>query len=256
MRRYSYSKISSFLRCPRLFRFRYLDRAEPERLSLALPVGSATHDAVGWEVSERARGREPTAAEIHQVFRELLEARVEISSCAVVGNVEEAIETGRRMVDAYVAFGRIQGVSTIEGEHQAEIGGDLSLEGRIDFVRDDESGVELVELKTSARAWSQSQADLSLQAASYSILTGIPTVRYVIITKAKAAKVQELVTRCDKRRLAQLRDTIREVDTAICAGAFPRNISPMTCGGCEFRNRCLGTPVHTVSRRGTQSVPA
>lgn len=244
-RRYSFSKVSTYLRCPRLFRFRYIDKAEREHLSLALPMGSAMHDCVQWDVAERQSGREPNEAEMHGVFTELLEARVEIAGCPVVGDVAEAIDTGKRMIEAYSAWGRIQDVSLIEGEHLANISHDLSLEGRVDFVRDTEESVELVELKTSARAWSQSQADLSLQAASYALLSGISQVRYVILKKGKKPKVQELVTHCDQGRTDRLRDTIAEVDAAINAGAFPRNSTPMTCGGCEFRNRCLGSSLPT-----------
>ncbi len=240
-RRYSFSKVSTYLRCPRLFRFRYVDKAEREHLSLALPMGSAMHDAVQWDVSERQNGREPTEEEIYAVFTELLEARVEISACPVVGDIPEAIETAKRMIEAYCAWGRIQDVSLIEGEHMANISHELSLEGRVDFVRDTAESVELVELKTSARAWSPAQAEYSLQAAAYSLLSGISQVRYIILTKTKAPKVQELVTLCDQNRTDQLRDTIAEVDTAVQAGAFPRNASPMTCGGCEFRNRCLNS---------------
>lgn len=242
-RRYSFSKVSTYLRCPRLFRLRYVERAEPERLSLALPLGSAMHDAVQWDVAERERGHEPSAEDIHKVFRELLEARVEVSACPVTGGLSEAVETGRRMILAYTAWGRIQDVSTIEGEHHVSLG-DIDFEGRIDFVRDGDT-VELLELKTSARAWSQMQADLSLQAASYSLLAGIEDVRFIVLTKSKAAKVQEIVTHCGEPRLRVLRDTIHQVDAAIQAGCFPRNPSVMTCSGCEFRNRCLGVP--TVS---------
>ena len=68
MRRYSFSKISTYLRCPRLYRHRYIDRDEPERLSLALPIGSAMHDAVQWEVSARTKGHVPDVAEITKVL--------------------------------------------------------------------------------------------------------------------------------------------------------------------------------------------
>ena len=71
MSRYSFSKVSTYLRCPRLFRFRYLDRAAPERLSLALPLGSAMHDAIQWDVSERFHGSEPTPAEIARRCQEI-----------------------------------------------------------------------------------------------------------------------------------------------------------------------------------------
>lgn len=242
MRRYSFSKLSTFLRCPRLFRLRYLDRAEAEHLSLALPLGSGIHDCLQWEVAERSRGNEPTVDEIAAVLRELVEARVGIADCPVEGDVKEAVATGRRMIEAYVSWGRLQGVTAIEGEHHAAIDEEFELEGRVDFVRD-AGDVEIVELKTAARSWTQAQADLSLQAASYGLLTGLWQVRFVVLTKTKAPKVQELVTHVGAERLALLRDTIREVDAAVQAGSFPRNISPMTCGGCEFRNRCLGTSV-------------
>ena len=147
----------------------------------------------------------------------------------VVGDTKEATETGKRMIEAYCAWGRIQGVKVIEGEHHARLSQDLTLEGRVDFVRDDEDEIELVELKTSARAWSGAQSELSLQAAAYALLSGISKVRYVILTKSKAPKVQELVTLCDQARIDRLRDTISEVDIAIRAGAFPRNTSrPVT----------------------------
>ena len=256
MRRYSFSKTSTFLRCPRLYRFRYLDRAEPEHLSVALPMGSAMHDAIQWDVAQRGTGDEPCAEEIHHVYRELLEARIELSDCPVQGEPEEAIETGRRMIDAYVAWGRVQDVASIEGEHAANIGDELVLEGRIDFVRDGHD-VEILELKTAARSWTQDQADLSLQAASYSLLTGIDQVRFVVLTKTKQPKVQELVTHVGPERRALLCDTVSEVDRAVRVGSFPRNVSPMTCRGCEFRNRCLGTkalePV-TVSTASTVSI--
>lgn len=249
-RRYSYSKISTFLRCPRLYRLRYEDRAAPERLSLALPMGSAMHDAVQWEVAERGRGREPETGEIHEVYRELLLARIEISACPVQGELEEASETGRRMIEAYDAWGRLQDIKTIEGEHRSAITDELDLEGRIDFIRDGET-VEVVELKTAARAWSEAQANLSLQAAAYGMLSGIRKVRFVIVTKTKQPKVQELETEVGPERIELLRDTVREVDAAVRAGSFPRNISPMTCSGCEFRNRCL-----SVSRGWAHSIPA
>jgi hypothetical protein len=131
MRRYSFSKLSTFLRCPR----RYLDRAEPEHLCLALPLGSAMPDAVQWEVSRRGMGEEPAADEIHHVFQELLDARLEIADCPVQGERDEAIATGRRMIGAYIAWGRIQDVSTIEGEHLGPVIGGTSVNSVIQKLK-------------------------------------------------------------------------------------------------------------------------
>ena len=103
-------------------------------------------------------------------------------------------------------------------------------------------------MRIQRRGRSRSRAAVSLQAASYSLLSGIEIVRYIIITKTRAPKIQELVTHCGEPRLRLMRDTIRQVDAAIQAGCFPRNTSVMTCSGCEFRNRCLGTAVPLPSQ--------
>jgi len=43
----SYSQISTYLNCPLRYRFQYVENRPQERISIALPFGSAIHMAIG-----------------------------------------------------------------------------------------------------------------------------------------------------------------------------------------------------------------
>lgn len=240
MSRYSYSKVSSFLRCPRAYRLRYLDDAPTERTSLALPFGSSFHDAVEHDVRERAAGRAPTPEALHAKFREMFAARVEIAGPDLDGDPAAALPLAAGMLEAYRAADPLRGLApAVEKRVAAEIAPGLELEGYVDFVVEG-AAPEIVELKTSARAWSQSQADWSLQGDAYALLTGVPAVRFVVVTKTKRPAVQELRTTSTPERRRRLIETVRDVDAAVRAGAFPRHATPQNCVRCEYRDRCLG----------------
>ena len=51
MPHWSYSAFQTYLTCPLKYKFRYIDKAEPERTSSCFPFGRAFHAAL----SERAR---------------------------------------------------------------------------------------------------------------------------------------------------------------------------------------------------------
>jgi CRISPR/Cas system-associated exonuclease Cas4 (RecB family) len=240
MSRYSYSKVASFLRCPRAFRLRYLDDAPTERTSLALPFGSSFHDAVEHDMRERAAGTTPTVEALHAKFREMFAARVEIAGPDVDGDPAAAVPLAEKMLAAYRAADPLRGLApAVEKRVVAEIAPGLELEGFVDFFVDGETP-EVVELKTSARAWCQSQADWSLQGDAYALLTGASVVRFVVVTKTKQPAVQELRTYPSPERRRRLVETVRDVDAAVRAGAFPRHATPQNCVRCEYRDRCLG----------------
>ena len=56
----SVSQITCYLQCPRKYKFRYIERREPERRAVELAFGSAVHASVAWWATERVAGREPT----------------------------------------------------------------------------------------------------------------------------------------------------------------------------------------------------
>lgn len=155
-------------------------------------------------------------------------------------SLEEIYDQAKRMMEAYLQE-PLTGINSIEQSFRVPIDHSIELEGFIDFLRDD----EVIELKTSGRSYSQFQVDLNLQATCYAAammrsrkLDSV-AVRFVVITKTRVPKVQNLVTWRSKEGLDLLASVARNVDQGIQNGVFPRNQCVMNCAKCEYRHACL-----------------
>ena len=65
----SSSQITTYLMCPRKYRYRYSDKLEPESRSANMAFGSAVHAAIAWWWQERIDGRSPKDEDAMRVFR-------------------------------------------------------------------------------------------------------------------------------------------------------------------------------------------
>lgn len=124
-----------------------------------------------------------------------------------------------------------------------------------DLIYGDENGVTIRELKTSKRAYSQSQVDTALQATCYANAVyyqtrGIwPTVEYAVLTKTKTTKAQLLTTTRSLDDLGRLGDLVQTIEQAVTAGVFYPIESPMNCSGCPYRAECLEWKPTTPTER-------
>lgn len=242
----SYSQVSTWLRCPRLYRYRYVDRAEPEKVGMSLLLGSAVHDSLGAEGARRLEGNEGGLDYALRSFREMLLVKVEHPEALVdMGekSLIEHFEVGEGLIRAYFEHGPVDRLLAVEKEFELDLGGDLTLAGVIDFVVQGEEGPEVVELKTAARSWSELQAKLSMQVAIYAMaLDGEESVpvTYRVLVKNKTPKVQEFRLDPEAGSSERTLDTIREVAGGIEAACFPRNCSVQTCSGCAYFKHCQG----------------
>ena len=114
----------------------------------------------------------------------------------------------------------------------------------IDFVIQGADGPEVVELKTSARSWSQLQAELSPQGSIYAMALGkgereVP-VTYRVLVKTKAPKVQELRLVHSPKENGRISEVAQAVRRNLETGAFPRNEGVQTCSGYSYRRQCQG----------------
>ena len=235
MRTYSYSRISTYLRCPRLARFRYVDKIPPESVSVALPLGSAIHDIVAFSVNHP----EADPDQLQKALQDFLLSRIDETEAPVDfkgKTLEEVWEQAKGMFQAYLEE-PLTGVKSTEQHFEIPVG-DVRLQGFIDFLKDD----EIVELKTAARSYSQMQVDLNLQATCYAaaVMNGDPVcVRFLVLTKAKIPKLQSLTTWRSTEDVKILTSVVEGVDRGFHEGVFPRNLSVQTCSGCEYRGSCL-----------------
>ncbi|MBC8328209.1 MAG: hypothetical protein H8E31_05620, partial [Planctomycetes bacterium] len=79
----------------------------------------------------------------------------------------KAALVGEGLIKAYFEHGPVDNLLAVEKEFELDLGEGLMLAGVIDFVIQGADGPEVVELKTSARSWSQLQAELSPQGSIY-----------------------------------------------------------------------------------------
>lgn len=251
---WSYSKLQTYLRCPALFRFRYIEEAVPESTSMALLLGSAIHGAVTLLHSKAFQGHSVELEPVLDTFRAQLTASVDkaerhVSYPKVSPDLRSNIELGERMLSCYFESQGAGKTVALEQELRAPLqkrgGGETSLPllGYVDRIGETDGTLVVIELKTSARSWSQADVDLSSQISSYALLmkdAGYEDCRYryEILTKTKDSKLQILETRRTERDMDRLVDQFLHLEGAVEAGVFPRNESSMNCMGCEFRKRC------------------
>ena len=243
---FSVSQVTTYLSCPRKYRFRYLDRREPEHRSADLALGSAVHSAIEWYQVERIAGVEPELSSVLRIFR------CDWHSQGALGDLtfdedekpEDLNQLGRELVRLFVERFRDEPPpSAVEERFEVFVRHPktgallpVPLVGYFDLVGPGYVG----EMKTTARRSPVSAWSLQLSAYSHAQrrLTGErPTMRVIQLVKTKVPKVEveELVV--SEQEENWFVEVAVEVYAAITAGAFPPSPSWM-CGRCEYRRAC------------------
>jgi RecB family exonuclease len=123
---------------------------------------------------------------------------------------------------------------------------DRALVGTLDLIeRDAEGRIVVVDLKTSARKYTDLQADASLQLSVYSYATAMNgladqedlRLRFDVLTKTKQPELCRYWTQRDRAANLRLFRLVAEVLHAIEAGVFHPNPG-WQCKDCPFRSRC------------------
>jgi len=243
----SVSQITTWLACPRKYRFRYVDKREPESRSGNLAFGSAVHSAIEWWHNERIAGRVPELANALRIFRADWTAQVTDPLLDLEERTPEELQAvGEALVTLFVERFANDPPPTV-AEQRFEVvlrdpaTGNLlpvPLVGVLDAVED---GL-CWELKTAARKNHISDYSLQLAAYSYAVreTTGVrPRIRVVQLVKTKVPKIEVEETMLSDREEAWFAEVAAEVYDAITRGAFPPNPSWM-CPRCEYRGACRG----------------
>jgi len=122
-----------------------------------------------------------------------------------------------------------------------------TLAGVVDLVeRDENGGIELVELKTASRAYSPGQIQYSHQPSFYAWALQqmeiidpdkLANVRYDILTKTKTPKLQQLTTTRNQKQIQRSLQLTKEILRAIELQVFFRN-QGWQCEDCQFKSIC------------------
>lgn len=249
----SVSSLKTFLSCPRKFRLKYIDKEHSSHRSAALALGSAWHATIGRLLFDHAQGGTSRPDELKEHLRVELAKELRGDGPPVLfedGEDErQLVDTCVRMLEVFIKRVQLpQRVHAIELAfsvrlHDPDTGEVLPvpLIGSVDAVVEDD-GVELWELKSGKRRWSQDQLDFDFQATAYRIgvRDQVPDrvrLKLLVTTKARSPDVQVERLLRSKRDENDLMSTASGVVRGVRAGA-DHPVRSWTCKSCEVAGAC------------------
>ena len=256
----SHSQIFTYLNCSLKYQFRYVLRLPPERISLALPFGSAIHKAIEFYYRSLIEDKEASLEHLQELFSDHLSHELNEKGNLVVfkkdaPDQDSAITLGCAMLNAFHKNADLKGCRVIAVElplaatlYTTEgTPADIDLIGVIDLLIEGQSGsLIVVDQKTAARTKTQSDVDSDLQMTAYTYLLAanryvFPTAsvqcRFDVLRKLKSPKLEHYHTRrgaSERRRLARIATAVL---AGIEAGVFIPSRSWM-CADCEYAKAC------------------
>ncbi len=252
----SFTQIDQYLRCPLKYRFIYVDRLEPEFVPAALAFGSGIHGAAAFLFRGRADGAAPSLADVQAFFEgywkletgnrpiRFGEKDTKESLLDLAGRMLEVLHRNQEPGTEIVGVEQPFDVPLIDLDTGEVL--DRALVGTLDLIeRDAEGRIVVVDLKTSARKYTDLQVDASLQLSVYSYATAMNgladqedlRLRFDVLTKTKQPELCRYWTQRDRAANLRLFRLVAEVLHAIEAGMFHPNPG-WQCKDCPFRSRC------------------
>lgn len=249
----SYSSISTYLLCPRAWRYKYIDKL-PSKPSAALVFGSAIHEAVediihantlDWPVDIEASWRR---AWEQQMSKEPFEPDGECTPESLFNDGHRLLaDKSVQQIILDLRAARVEGGEPlIEQRIELRVPGvPLPVIGFIDVILSDGT---LADFKTSARAWDSAKAGNEMQPLVYlgamlqakRAVSG--TFRHIVLVKTKKPQIQCIDTYRSISEVFWLLDTIQHVWAGISAGVFPCNTAGWKCTPqyCDAWQVCRG----------------
>lgn len=245
----SVSQISTWMQCPRKYRFQYLDKLPWPAVSSSLTFGTSVHAALAALSQARLEGEEPTLDDLHGAYRVAWAAEakpIEMKD----GETPEALDAMARAMLA-VALEQPRGgrVLAVEEPFRIELApGVPPLVGVIDLIEERDGRAVIVEHKTGAARFTDQRVADDYQPTAYALAAlemGLPgvksiedvEVRFNVLLKLKKPTIDDRPTRRSARQAEELREVARAVWTAREHGVFPPNRG-WACATCPFREPC------------------
>ena len=258
---WSYSSVSQYLKCPLQFYFERILKLPRRSKSDALVLGSSLHSALAVYHLKLQADEPVTTQEIHTAYLDAWKDQCGEGQIVASGekSLSDSRDLGISLVDVYLKEPPSGTIIAVESPILAPIAnshGDY-LEKPIlvvaDLITRQEDGtLQVNEIKTSGRAFSESDVATSLQPTFYANalyeLTGEePDVEFTVLVKTKTPKVQKIQAIRNVSDFRRLGDIIEAVGRSIEAESFYPIESPMNCSGCSFYRECrewTGNRVH------------
>ena len=260
----SHNQIFTYATCSLKYRFHYVERRPPERVSIALPFGGAIHTAIETAYrSIRDKGRVEPVGTLIEVFEEVLNLDLENATVPIVykkGTPDRAatLEMGKALLEVFhesivQTAQTVQQVVAVELPLSATLYTDegtateFKLVGVLDLLLMDVAGeIVVVDHKTAVQPMNQTAADENLQMSAYAYLlatnkyvfpTSTVKCRFDVLRKLKTPKLEQVHT----ARTAQHRKRFAKIANAVLAGIDAGIYMPQACwmcADCAYSDAC------------------
>ena len=257
----SHSQISCWSQCSLRYELQYIRQLPPERVSIALPFGSAIHAAVElYFRTLKNQGRIEPLEALWRRFEDCLSLDLDNTDVPVIfkrdmSDKSAAIEMGKAMLEAFHDSFDLADMEIVDVELPLSAtlytdsgeATDYKLFGVLDLILLDANGeLVVVDVKTAAKGISQSAASEDTQLSAYSYLTSANQLSpalsdvkctFLVLRKLKNPRLEKISTvrnPIHRKRFARMANIVL---SAIEKRIFlPR--PSWRCGDCGFRNSC------------------
>jgi putative RecB family exonuclease len=257
----SHSQIAAYLNCSLKYRFMYVEARPQERISIALPFGSAIHASLErYYRSLKEKGvKEPLGVLLnyfeHHINLEMDRTDIPIVFKKETPDRDAVIDMGNAMLEAFHEGVNLSGFEIVDIERPLSARlytdegqpTDLKLIGVLDLVLKDEAGrIIAVDNKTAAKSYAQATVDDDNQLTCYAYLLAsnryvFPTAdvhcRLDVLRKLKTPKMEQYHT----IRTADQRRRFAKLATAVLAGIEQKVFIPQPswmCSDCAYADAC------------------
>jgi putative RecB family exonuclease len=257
----SHSQISCYLNCPLKYMFRYVQGRPPERISAALPFGTAIHAGIElYYLSHMSQREIAKPSVVEERFADSFSEALSRADAPVIYKKDETMESlldmGKAMIKTFCRSISLEnteviGVETpLTGRLYTDDGKptDFAVIGVVDaLIRDEEGIVIAIDHKTAARAKQQKDVDFDLQLSAYSYLLASNK----IVGKADDLQCRLNVIRKLKRPKLEIHNTVRtsthrrtfaKIACQVLHGIENQVFYPVRswmCTDCAYTNVCL-----------------
>lgn len=250
----SYSEISTFQRCSLQWWYRYVEKVEPEFISAALVLGSATHAAIEHYLQcKMAALPTPSMDALDQIVQDRWKREADYAPIRLskTQSKQALFDTAHRMLEAFSNSEFAQGdadVIGLEESFETMIDHDLpNLKGVVDLLTFADGVLTVTDFKTARSMWTTDTLnEKSDQLTLYgkgcqSIADELDAelkLRFVVITKHKSPQINAIEVSIDNDRVNRTRTVIRQVYRLMRAGVVVPSPSAMNCSSCPYQSRC------------------
>lgn len=248
---WSYSSLSQYLRCPLQYFFQRVIGIPQKTIGSQLVLGGAVHAAletyhIGLQ-QEQPRSQEQIESAFLAAWQTREEQGVLIFKAGETRSDNQ--EQGLTLIGRYLQEPPPANIVAVEQKLLTPICNshgeflETPLMTVADLITRQDGQLVIDEFKTSGKAYSEFEADTTLQATSYvnmahQVYGEDALFRFTILVKTKTPKVQRLNAVRTESDVGRMGDLIQNIERSIAANIFFPIESPMHCCTCPYRQPC------------------